>query len=371
LIALGLIAGNSACGAAAASESSTEALRPVAAAIRRLVESDINDRARRQWPEFVARYRPTLSWREWSEWGNLLWIERGPGGEKFTIESAYYYLLERARADQWLLGEPVSLRDMETSDQWGWCCYVRKPARWTVELSERAPPFDEDGVAERTYAVAKSHHPKFGTVYELGCCTETDSLSGTMHARELQRFYVARDRAGIWHFLGKGPASGTSSGAGQKGTRTMVESTSLQWGEVGWLPVTIEFEVRTIQCAFNPDASSAPDLETRQRSRLRAVEPGDVHEEDTCVDVDRPYLVAASGDTLQTIAAHLSLWCPGGGWQPYDERSKAEHARATPLWQRELRRLNRGLSSGEIPAGTRIELLTLAEADEVFRRNSP
>jgi len=296
------------------------------------------------WEVLVEKAKPAFTWGG----RDMLWIGQDEQGDpRFTLDRAYVFQPEGKPA-RWVLlafGEtPHTIWHMVFSLN-----YVRRTARL---YEEDKIPVHDGGSGD--YAVAKSHHPAAGTLYEVGW--QSIRSAGSSAATEERRLYLLRDRNGRWHFVGEGPGPRASKFGYNVDCLRLVES-ALTWTGVPDRPVRIEFTVRDSRT----EGGEMPEDRVPRRRRdeySRAVLDATMPAALQWID-DRPYMLAQKGDTFDGIVSHLATWTIG-----WDTNRGDGGKRIIEMWAGGLPALNPGLPRGEIPEGTRIRLLKYVETLE-------
>lgn len=304
------------------------------------------------WEALVEKVKPTFIWNDL----DMMWIAGGEAGQPvFTMDRAHV-LQPEGGPERWAL---LSVRRGGTHDprDSAWAQVCGNWLRGTAKLHEEVPVSDH---GSGDYAVVKAKQPEFGTVYEVGWQALT-SL-GTGHYETERRLYVLRDAAGAWRFIGEGPEI-SSGKQGYCRMYTGSVQSRVEWTGRRIAPVRVRFTVEDVDhewLSSDDLADEEPDRPPRAaRIEYRdAVLAGRLPARLRWT-TDRPYMLAKEGDSFESVAGHLARWT--GGW----ELNRGEDRRyILAMWRNALARLNPRLPKGEVPAGTRIRLLTYGEVVE-------
>jgi hypothetical protein len=207
------------------------------------------------------------------------------------------------------------------------------------------------------YVIELSRHAKHGMVYEVGW--QKLMANGTSLAQVERRLYLLKDPESRWRFIGEGPEeSNCKTGRGSSGTTRVTAQVS--WDNGRSLPCRIEFRVTHRDMEWVP-CDDEP----------RGLRPDRVLFDEWTLDGSsakarrvsvRSYLRSEPGDTLGTIAAHLSAWTVGAD----DREKKPKIAR---IWREGVNRLNPTLGplSAPVPPGSKIWVVTYQELFDALK----
>jgi hypothetical protein len=296
------------------------------------------------WISLIKKVKPTFAWNG----RDMMWIEKDTNGQpKFVMDEAYLYRPAN-QPHRWVL---LDAHDAPF-DQ----CYTKVMGYTlhgvaTLRTGKPVPEGDAGVIGD--YAVAKSTHPRFGVVYEIGW--QRLMANGTGLARCNRQIYVFEDRKSHWHFLGEGPEEGSEHGGG-----STVESRVI-WAKSGTMepPLRIQFDCRNVESEArdDPDFVPRPEFVTYHEAVLTGTFPARLHQISS-----RSYLLAGNGDTLDKIVAHCASWRPIYMYRIDGEGIESSTEKTLEKWLAELVRLNPQLpKTRDIKEGTRIEMPTAQE----------
>jgi hypothetical protein len=299
------------------------------------------------WPALIEKVKPTFAWNGC----DMMWIEKDKlDRPQFVLDEAYMYQpTNQPRC--WVL---LDQHDAPYDEWYGGV--MGNNLRGVATLHKTVPIADNDAGEIGEYAVVKSTHPRFGTVYEIGWPKLMANGSGL--CEECRLLYVLKDRANQWRFLGEG--IGNCSGkSGITGIRTSVESRVI-WtrSRTQELPLQIQFLCQTYEseASDDPDFIPRPDWVTYHESVLTGPIPA--HFRPT---TERSHLLTGKDDTFNKIVQHCAEWCfDWNRWPDHD--GKIVNEKIVEIWRTGLARLNPQLPrTGNIKEGTRVQILTDAE----------
>jgi len=300
------------------------------------------------WPALVEKVKPTFAWNG----RDLMWIETDLNGQpRFVLDEAYIYQPTN-QPPRWVL---LDTHEGPFDEFYG--TVMGNNLRGVATVRANIPMADNDWGAVGEFAVAKSTHPLFGTVYEIGW--QKLMANGSCLCEYNRRFYVLRDRANQWHFIGEG--IGDSSGkSGTTSSSTDVKSRAI-WtkSETTYPPLEIQFICQVVE----GEASDAPDFDPRPtwttygESILTGPFPALPRE-----TAARSYLLAEKDDTFDKIAGRCAAWMPARADYPDHTSKDLSKEKTLEIWRNGLARLNPQLpKTGFLKKDTRIEILTSQE----------
>ena len=287
------------------------------------------------WEALLEKTKPSFLIDEYL----MLWIQSDEDGRpKFALDRAFVYQPEGEEPAWILLGFQAAPHDE-------WYSQVKSyHVRGVARLHGKIPRSDHGA---GNYAVVLSEHPVFGKVYEVGW--QAQMSGGTSLAESESRFYLLESPSGEWRFVGRGPGPGRGkSGYTEVHTTHVVREVS--WMDSPEAPVRIAFRVRHCQHEWiTSDERAIRDgpSEWRPRRDLTAYTDFVLEGELPATrrrTTEKPYMIAAQGDTLESIAGFLTVWGIGAVRIP----------NAQQRWVERLRELNPALFEGEIPRGAKV-----------------
>jgi len=292
--------------------------------------------------KLVAATKPDFSWGDCY----LMWVHDGNTDHPGFELSRAWLLQKPAEKPQCILLETDKDLRLTLYNQLG------DDARGlfiptTIRLGQPKEDFGDGDLAgnyTRVLASDKDH----GTVYEIGWQGEMNG--GTGHPILEMMLYVCKDTTGKWHFVGEGPSLLGSRGGNASQTAQIV------WNKSSPAGTSILFTAENTEYdpfANEPEHDPLPDRDEYQDAVLDGTSP-ETHY------AAHPYLLAKTGDTLDSLVHLLSIWSFEWGAGNAAERAKVEQN-----YRSELFRLNPDLSKDKITPGTKVFILSYAqEIDE-------
>jgi len=297
------------------------------------------------WPALVEKLHPTLTV------GNcdLIWVGKDERGQlQFTLDEAYLYH-PPGQPQRWVLLNvlPDAPYDNFYGDVMG------HNLRGVAKLMPKVPEPEYDGEICGDYAIVKTSHPAFGTVYEIGW--EKLMANGSGHDAENRKLYILQDRRGQWCFLGEGVSAGQGrNGAGEQDSNDVESKVVWIAAQPPNFPVEIQFTEK--DTCEEPDREEdesyqpKPDFVTYDDYVLVAPFPAQLRR-----TTSRPYALAAPGDTLEKIARLNAAW-------EADELKPSAEVYFEQIWREGLTRLNPSLPlTAALAPGTKVQLLNFDE----------
>ncbi len=285
----------------------------------------------------------------------MMWIEKSTNSQpQFELDEAYIY----QPANQPLRWVLLDTHNDAPFDEWygevmGNNLHGVANEQKTVPVAKN----DADEIGE--YAVVKSIHPRFGTVYEIGW--QKLMSNGTCLCEDNRRLYVLQDPAGDWHFIGEGVGEGHGKSGGQTGEFNTAESRVVWTGLKNQdVPVQIQFIQKTTWMEWAGDGDAfvpRPDWTTYDEYVLAGKFPAALRR-----TTEHSYLLTEEGDTFEKIADHCAEWCPDWGFDPTDPGASLRKKQVLKIWRTALAQLNPKLTQrGNLRAGTRVQILSYGE----------
>ncbi len=288
---------------------------------------------------------------------DMMWVGQDEkGNPQFTLDRAYVHK-PKGKPAKWVL---LTSRNAPLRLIRGGCEYLHGVAKLRKKV-----PTNRSCVK---YALVKSTDPKGGTVYEI--VWQSTMSGGTSLAESERHLFVLRDGKGRWRFIGEGPSGGHGKMGYCKAWSSAVDA-RVKWTKRADTPVRIHFVATSAEYEWassdmlQADPTAGDAMRDELKTRLDWVLDGKLPTTLRKI-TGRPYILARPGDTFNKVVRHLSSWSSGwrGNLGKGDRRIEA-------VWKRELTRLNPKLPTGNIPKGTRINLLTHAETIGLFNRSEP
>ncbi len=286
--------------------------------------------------KLVTAVKPDFSWDDCY----LLWIHDGATDHpSFELNRAWLYEPPAGQPQCVLLSSAKDLTavlETQLGGEAGACFFplTTGPAPSWQRISRGCGTGDFLRVA----AFAK----EFGTVYEINWESETDQHSFS----EEMPLFLSHDPAGKWHFLGMGPIPGTASLAEQDVFATQV--TADQSSPAG-VSVLFTLKHTEVDVPANHPAAGSPLLPNLQEFH-DAVLDGKTPELHFSAHL---YLMAMSGDTLETLLQRRIAW-----EFLWHEDTPENRAKIEAVWRAEMQKLNPTLadSTQSLATGTKVFL---------------
>jgi hypothetical protein len=297
------------------------------------------------WEKLVAAVQPTFTW----EGIYMLWVRDGTGTNepRFEMDRAFGYQPDNGKVQWVLLATPVDeslYRELEGYRLRGMASVVAK------EPAQRC-----DACGSGDWAMVLAPKSDQGTAYQIGW--EGIMNGGSGHYLEEKLLYVLKDKNGQWRFMGEGE----SNGSGKNGALDCYQSFTVATEAVPNAQAPYGLEIHFTQELDDSECGqSYPGYAPRQ-PRVEYTD-GVLDGRSIQAQRSRPYVKARADDTFENVVHHLATW--GIGWDteiPASPLNVEKHLKIEEWWRQELIRLNTGIKSGDIAAGTKILIPTYAE----------
>lgn len=284
----------------------------------------------------VAAVKPDFSWGHCY----LLWIrDSATDHPSFELNRAWLYEPAGAKPQCVLLSAAKDLTEALEAllgNEAGGCFFplTTGPAPSWQRISRACGSGDFLRIATST--------KEYGTVYEINWEGETDQHSFS----EEMPLFLSRDPAGKWHFLGIGPVPGTAAIAEHDVFALQFSADKASAAGVSILFTLKHVETDTAANHPLPGAALLPNLVEFHDAVLDGNSP-ELH------FAAHAYMMAAAGDTLETLLRQRLAWEWLGHADTPEVRAKMEAG-----WRAAWQKLNPTLSnpSQSLAPGTKVYL---------------